>query len=243
MKKRGFSLLETLIATGVLIVVVLAVISLSNSLIAGTVANADRTIINRWNAEGLELVKKIRDDNITSRAFDQSTGLPSWFAQALEDGGRDYGWYKLRTANSKTWELDGPIPAGLTIDSSTFKDLGESLTSDKTEGYRLICVEAVGATALADTTNTFQCNTDTNGTVDDGLRSELGVCQVGNGKYDLYCQMTRSSVNRNRLVESSLIPAGNAVKIRSVIIWFDKDLVRSSSLATFVTNWRDYVQQ
>ncbi|MDO8650274.1 MAG: hypothetical protein Q7K33_03105, partial [Candidatus Berkelbacteria bacterium] len=62
MTRRGFSLLETLIATGVLIVVVMGVMSLSNSLIVGTVVNADKTIINRWASEGIELTQKIRDD-------------------------------------------------------------------------------------------------------------------------------------------------------------------------------------
>lgn len=239
-KRRAFSLLETLIATGVLIIVILAVIALSNSLIAGTVANADRTIINRWNAEGLELVKKIRDDNVTGRVIDPITGLPAWFKQATKDTGSDYGWYKLSTTDQETWKLDGPIPSGLTIDSAVFHDSGEPLTSDKTVGYRLVCVEAVGASAILEVTNpdSFQCNTNSGGTVNDGSRSNTTSCQSG----DFYCQMTQSSVNKNRLVQSNLIPAGNAVKVRSVIVWFDKDLVRSSSLATLITNWKGYEQ-
>src|SRR6185369_10469510 len=102
--RKGFSLLETLIATAILIIVVLAVTSLSNSLIAGTVANADRTVVNRWAAEGIELTQKVRDDNL----LDSSTSAnpaKNWFAPAVTDQGAGYGWMKLDKVDEYHWQL------------------------------------------------------------------------------------------------------------------------------------------
>ena len=104
--RRGFSLLETLIATGVLIVVVLGVVALSNSLVAGTIVNADKTIVNRWAVEGLELAQKVRDDNVLAKNTDTVTGVPVWFKPAFDENGNGYGWYRLNLLNTgNKWEL------------------------------------------------------------------------------------------------------------------------------------------
>jgi Tfp pilus assembly protein PilV len=238
MSKRGFSLLESLIATGVLIIVVLAVISLSNSLIAGTVANADRTIINRWAAEGVELTQKIRDDNILAKNSDPATGLPSWFNQAIKDNGRDYGWFKLEVATANSWKLSPAISSGNRLSAAEFKQAAENLTSDQTLGYRLICVEALAATAVSADDN-LQCNSDEDGQlVDDGARTELTDCQTS----DVYCALSQVSVNANQLNSDTIIPPGNALKIRSVVLWENKANVRSASMAMLLTNWRGYGQ-
>ncbi|MDP3993146.1 MAG: hypothetical protein Q8Q05_02995 [bacterium] len=243
MLKRGFSLLETLIATGVLIVVILGVTSLSNSLIAGTVVSADKTIVNRWASEGIELTQKIRDDTI----LDDSTS-PNWFEQAIAPNGDDYGWYKLSTVTDNTWKLDELIGVGpnvLTAAQFTEGSTAEKLTSDVTTGFRLICIEAVGAQDERDGDNLY-CNTTDTERVKDGVRTDPNAtrCQEGNPGQpdDLYCQMTFESINRNRLasLDKKIVPSGNAVKIRSVIVWQDKDRFRSSSMATLITNWKGY---
>lgn len=238
MLKRGFSLLETLIATGVLIVVILGVTSLSNSLIAGTVVSADKTIINRWASEGIELTQKIRDDAL----LDKLTS-PNWFVPAIADYGSSYGWFKLEKLNDTTWKLNQASHPNRLSAEEFIDTAGTGLTSDTTTGYRLICVEAVGAkdSRIVDD---FYCNTTDNDPINDGSRSQLSTCQVNGGKYDLYCQMTFESINKNRLtsLEDKIIPPGNAVKIRSVVVWQDKDQFRSSSMATLITNWKGYEQ-
>src|SRR3990167_8261753 len=168
MSKRGFSLLETLIATGVLIVVVLGVMSLSNSLLAGTVVNADKTIINRWASEGIELTQKIRDDAILNKLT-----APNWFAPAIAENGDGYGWFRLSTSDSKTWSITRITGDYNKITDVDFiKDsISEKLTSDNTTGYRLICVETVGAqdSRIVDD---FYCNTTETQPVFDGVRTD-----------------------------------------------------------------------
>ncbi len=236
MFRRGFSLLETLIAAGVMTAVIMGVIALSNSLIVGTVVNADKTIINRWAAEGIELTEKIRNDRILDK-----TTSPDWFLAAIKDSGFDYGWYKLSSTYNKTWSLTKT--ADTAIDAESFMTLAESLTSDQTTGYRLICVEAISASAVAVVNdNKFYCNSRDGKVVQDGLRSNLTTCQQTGGQDDLYCQMTKESVNKNRLNSNIIIPPGNAVKIRSVVIWQDKSQIRQSSIGTIITNWKGYEQ-
>ncbi|MEK7171238.1 MAG: prepilin-type N-terminal cleavage/methylation domain-containing protein [Patescibacteria group bacterium] len=239
MSKRGFSLLETLIATGILVVVVLAVTSLSNSLIVGTISNADKTIINRWNAEGIELTKKIRDDNLLNKDTIKDP-LANWFTPAIKTS--SYGWYVLEVGDtSNTWKLT-PV-AGYTNKFGRIELIagliGEELTSDQTIGHRFICVEAVRAQVERKNDN-FYCNTNDRlaPITSDGDRTKLSTCQTE----DLYCAMTKESINRNTLATGKIIPPGNAVKIRSVIIWEDKGSFKSSSLATMITNWKGYEQ-
>jgi hypothetical protein len=106
--------------------------------------------------------------------------------------------------------------------------------------YRLICIEAVGATVptAANDTQTH-CNTKLDGSAkDDGNRNapSLTTCAAPAGT-DTYCEITTASLSRNR-VGTLAIPPGNAVKIRSVVIWQDKELFRVSDVATFLTNWK-----
>lgn len=243
MIKRGFSLLETLIATGILVIVVLAIVALSNSLIAGTILGADKTIINRWAAEGIELTTKVRDDNILNKSTAQTT---NWFEPAISANGSSYGWYILKQDSTHTtWKMTSVADGG-SINKIQFMQLGEKLTSDQIIGYRLICVEAVSASADASNNdaNPFHCNTQGSTTLQDGLRTVLSDCQVGQPDQpnDLYCQMTKASVNKNHLDLTRIIPAGSAVKIRSVVVWEERDQVHSSSLTSLITNWKGYEQ-
>lgn len=75
--KRAFTLLEVLVAGGILFVVSAAVVGLSNSIIQGTVISSDTTVTNRWVAEGIEFATKIRDDNSRIQGFSQ--GQQYWF--------------------------------------------------------------------------------------------------------------------------------------------------------------------
>jgi len=244
LRQPGFSLLETLIATGILIIVSAAIVALSNSLIQGTIIAADKTITNRWAAEGLERVAKLRDDNIKSRRY-SSDGLPLWLElevnQILEAD--QYGWYTLAD-NGGRWSLTRS-PAAPQLQKAQALTTGEALNSDVLVGYRLICIEAVGATGQTDRSDSgdsmIRCNTGEppNHTViaSDGDRANLGPdCSLE----DRFCQMTKPSLNLNRLNQTQIIPAGNAVKVRSVIVWVDKGVYRVANLATLLTNWRGY---
>lgn len=240
--RSGFSLLETLIAMAILITVVLASIALSNSLIRGTVANADEAIVNRWAAEGLERTTKIRDDRILS-GVTGANGLPVWFDLAFADNGGSYGWYKLNavTVGGVThWELSPLGTSGArVIGFPDFRDGGERLTSGEVVGYRLICVEAVGAVSSSATTS-YQCNTSSSGqAAADGSRTVFDprVCQTG----DAFCELTRNSLRSNRLASDvQTIQPGNAIKLRSVVVWEAKDEIRVADIATMMTNWRNY---
>lgn len=244
----GFSLLETLIAASILIAVTLSIVALSNSLIGGTVVNADKTVINRWAAEGIELTKKIRDDNLLN------PNTPIWFIPAFNDDGSDYGWYKLTPPNPSNNSAT-LTSAGVrnNIDEATFIGTGSSsvaerLQNGQTVGYRLICIESVEANAaptnISDP-NPFHCNTKGDIALKDGHRTDLTDCQsstiTGNSN-DVYCLMTKNSVNKNHLSGTNFIPAGSAVKVRSVIVWKVKDQAHSSSVASLLTNWKGYEQ-
>lgn len=231
-------MLETLIATAILITVVLAAIGLSNSLIRGTVVNADRTITNRWSSEGLELVTKIRDDQLIANANCGSQPAV-WFCPAQADGGTSYGWYLLENDGTAKWKLTRANTADPRI--ITYSEFtaaaGTALVSGALQAHRLICVEAVGATSLSPNDD-FHCNTNNAGQAyNDGSRTNftLTACQAD----DFFCELTRRSLTANRLSSSAqVIPPGNAVKVRSVVVWQDKDEVRSSDIATMLTNWK-----
>lgn len=246
MKQRGFSLLETLIASGILIAVIIGTTSLSNALVVGTVVNADKTITNRWAVEGIELTQKIRDDNLLNKST--ATNGTNWFAPAIADNGNDYGWYWLkaqqRPPNNNTWKLTKIVGGGNKMNADDFilnakNTLNEKLVSDKLVGYRLICIESVAANSNSNTEDNYQCNSSSSGgNVSDGLRSDISAC----GNDDIYCSLTITSVRKNQLNSNKIIPAGNAVKVRSVVVWQDKDQFRSSSIATLMTNWKGYEQ-
>ncbi len=231
-KIKAFTLLEVMIAGVILILVGSATVSLSNSLIQGTVSNSDKSITNRWATEGLEIVTKLRDDHAQA-AINNST-VPIWLPQAASSD--QYGWYGLN-ATGDTWTLtqlslpnvitQGDIAAQITA--------GEPKASDNLLARRLICIEAVGANS--DTTDgTLRCNVDAGGsTINDGDRTHLTSCD----QTDTYCLMTEDSLKLGRLT-APIIPAGNAVKVRSVIIWQDKGEYKNTNMATLLTSWKGY---
>lgn len=230
---RAFSLLETLIAAGILIIVVSAITALSNSLIAGTVNGSDRAITNRWAAEALELTKKIRDDSVKA-------SQPIWLSQA--ENVNKYGWYVLqKNISTQRWELKvSTLPSANTLTAAQVINNAEPLTADILKGYRLVCVEAVGA--VSDRSNEFDedkiyCNTDQSNTVisSDGNRSNLvAPCDAA----DVFCDLTMKSVQENHFDRTKIIPAGSAVKIRAVVLWPDKDSFKTTSISTMLTNWK-----
>lgn len=234
---RGFSLLETLIATGILIIVSAAIVALSNSLIQGTVVSADKTVADRLAAEGLELVSKIRDDNFKANS-------PLWFDQA--ENSNKYGWYVIGREGGVGGSLGlerGALDNNELSRSKIVND-GEAISSGGMTLWRVICVEAISAVSQPEAglnrNSIIRCNTDENDQpVNDGDRADpdqfiSGQCTDG----DLYCSMTKPSINRNRIASPDrIIPAGNAIKIRSVVVWLERDLYRSSDVATVITNW------
>lgn len=235
MRQPGFTLLEVLISLGVLFVTASAIIALSNSLIQGTIGGANKTVTNRWASEGLELVTNIRDNRVKTSARD-SNGNFLWFGPAVSSS--SYGWYKLTGNDTAGWQLSlASNSSKLALsDIVTQAGLAEPLTSDQLTGFRLICVEALAA-ASPTTTTDVSCNTDANGQpIDDGSRNQaqLPNCQVN----DSYCQLTQPSLNQNATTQPKLITAGNAIKVRSIVVWPDRTNFRLSSMAQLVTNWQ-----
>lgn len=234
-KLNAFTLLEVLIALGVLFIVGSAVVSLSNSLIQGTVRVADTTVTNLWTAEGLELVSKIRDDNFRS----PSSNEPNLWIEGASTTD-DYGWYFLQEDGVNKWKLV-KASLGNTVRVGEAYSGGDSIerkTSEEIVATRLICIEAIQAASPATSTE-ISCNTSLDGSpiLNDGSRTALSDCDAA----DYYCNQTKDSLNLNNL-SSTIIPAGNAVKVRSVVIWPHRNDYRTDSMAMFLTNWRSYDQ-
>lgn len=242
MFRRGFTLLEVLVAGGVLFIVSSAVVGLSNSIIQGTGLNSDRTEANRWASEGLELVNKIRIDTVKDPT-PRASGEKIWFAPAT-DWQSTYGWYELNedTVNN-TWSLDPltNLSNRVHLERSLVPGLvSDSLHNQGVTGYRLICVEAYGADSSLAGDDYIDCNRTPGSNPptrkNDGNRNNVAACQEG---IDTYCEATRTSINQNQLnATEMIIPPGNVVKVRSVIVWQDRNIFRTAEIGTVMTNWR-----
>lgn len=234
-KLTGFTLLEVLIAVGILFVVGSAVVSLSNSLIQGTIASSDSTIVNLWAVEGLELTTKSRDDNIRQPTR-LASGEPGVWLSAAQSPDQ-YGWHTL-VKNGDRWDLQRlDLPLALETAAAYQSTQAESKQSGGLTAKRLICLEAVGAVSTASNSE-LRCNTTANGeAVSDGSRLNLTACESS----DSYCRATSESLSKNTLVPV-VIPAGNAVKARAVVVWPHRASYRSAGMATFITNWKGYDQ-
>lgn len=234
--KKAFTLLEVLIAGGVLFIVTAAVVSLSNTIIQGTGKNADRTETNRWATEGMELVTKIRNDSVKSGGV-VTDGERVWFQPAFSTS--DYGWYRLEEVinGGTNWELvrtDAPLKLHF---NQVANYAGLPLKNQALTGYRLICVEAYGATSRSSDDNYLNCNSaDEAGTTaaTDGSRLLTGSCQSD----DVYCLSSYDSLNRNRRLNNRYIPSGNVVKVRTAVVWQERARYQSTELATVMTNWK-----
>ncbi len=236
---RGFTLIEVLVAMGILFFTSTAIIALSNALTQGTIISADKTVTNRWASEGLAILTKIRDDNLQASVVD-TDGLPVWLAAAKADNGTDYGWYQLISSPTNQWELARITGIKTTIKKSELVNVSDISLSGQLKGYRLICLEAVAAVGSLDNNNNqeWSCNVDAaGGPLPDGLRTQLNDCQAT----DLYCQMTKGSLAR-QASGTKIIPAGNALKVRSLVIWQDREIFRSAAISTLLTNWWEFSQ-
>lgn len=214
-----------------------AVVSLSNTLIRGTVNTADTTVTNLWAVEGLELVTKHRDDRLREGA---ST---TWLSQAEDH--RNYGWYYVQLDPvshnvTLTRAVFGGDPNNLHIQKSEAYEASDpiaNLKSEALEARRLICIEAIGVPSLNEAQNTdrLRCNMDrvSNQAYNDGDRVISSNCSNN----DIYCVMTRDSLARNTVI-GPIISAGSAVKVRSVIIWPTQYGYRTSEMSTVLTNWK-----
>ncbi len=252
--KKGFTLIEVLVAGSVLFIVSAAVVGLSNSIIQGTAVTTDAATANRLATEGLEIITKIRDDQIKQASYE--SGRFIWFEPA--ETVDNYGWYRLEEAiaNSNSWQLQrqNSLPNVLSIGGETF-DLNQAqpLPVGTIDFYRIICVEAVaGSDNQAETE--LNCNTrsNTEQIADDGDRSTAVLTNecfsegttTTEYKEDLYCQFSKDSINRNKITTTAnekIIPDGNAVKVRSLVIWNDRGSYRSAAAATLFTNWQSVV--
>lgn len=248
-KRRAFTLLEVLVAGSILFIVSAAVVGLSNSIIQGTALTTDQATANRLATQGLELVTKIRDDNVKQGNF--TDGRFVWFEPVNE--ATDYGWWQLSEI-SNSWQLNKDeieFPDN-SIDLTDFSEANaEKLSVDQIDFYRFICVEALAANSLPGADQRIVCNgqADGSGFIDviDGTRSEIDSCFAGSlgitYNKDSYCEFTAESVNRNRTIDDDkFIPNGNAVKVRSIVVWEDRDEFHSAEVATLLTNWRSFTE-
>jgi len=248
--RRAFSLIEVLVALSVLALVGLAMVALSNSLSQGTLRSADQTV-GGWSAnESNQQLERILGKDLTASS---SAGI--WLKPAQGDnnstqGHNDsgYGWYELKGDEPNRYLSNTRVAQTLTKEDFLLK--GESLTVGNMAISRLVCIEAVAANDEP-RSDIIPCNVDSAGSwLSDGSRQPANrlvsrkeeLCQSG----DIYCQMTLESLNRQRLSDSSsalgewkAVYPGNAVKIRSVVAWRDKEEIQTAELATLVTNWRE----
>ncbi len=242
-RRRAFTLLEVLIAVGVLFIVGSAVLSLSNTLIQGTVSTADTTVTNLWATEALELVTKNRDDRTNADANQ------AWLQQAEDFS--DYGWYTVRLNGSEASLQKATINGSsqllnITKAQAFAAENNNLLTSEGLSARRLICIEAVGVpSSVPSDPDRLRCNMDriSNGRYNDGARSvpQGGLTQCRPN--DRYCQMTQLSLNRNNAdPEEVLIPAGSAVKVRAVVVWQNQYGYQTTDVGTMLTNWRSVGQ-
>lgn len=251
--RRGFTLLEVLVAGGILFIVSAAVVGLSNSIIQGTAVTNDVTITNRLAAEGLELATKIRDDRSKGVGFTggANRGEAVWVDRVNDTD--NYGWHYLRTTDGISWTLN-PVASDykniipLTDDTVNPLIIGSDRPiADTLQTNRLICIESIAA-ARGASSNNLHCNTngsDTNTKIyEDGQR-------IGNSsdcyneastadriRTDLYCRLTKPSLNREGAADTEIIRDGNAVKVRSAVLWNDRGKYQRVDIATLLTNWR-----
>ncbi len=244
MQKRGFTLLEVLIAGGVLFIVSSAVVGLSNAIVQGTSTTSDTAQTSLWAQEGLELVGKIRDDNVTANR--------TWLDASTDPS--VYGWYYLKQVpdpadNTKTtWTLQKTSLFGSTANLSDIysqgvnSSIGAALNSQNANqnlvGYRLICIEAYGANDTSADSTLASCN---NSNQNDGFRNITNItgCQVAgstSNANDTYCQLTQGSLTLDG--SSTFVPPGNALKVRSVIVWQNGTSFKDFDLSSVLTNWR-----
>lgn len=237
--RHGFTLIEVLIAGGVLFIVSAAIVGLNNSIIQGTTINASQAVLTNWASEGLELVSAHRDNNLL--AANNQAGNQVWLDEAAATN--KYGWYVLQKSFGGSWTLSAASGLGNTVTYASLSlSNSEVLSSQSITAYRLICIEAVGASSPKGAIS-VSCNTDQNGSpiTSDGDRTIVsGNCDNG----DVYCADTKPSLNRDALsgVAQTIIPAGNAVKIRSVVITSNKANYIIADVATLLTNWKGFEQ-
>ncbi|MEX1052199.1 MAG: prepilin-type N-terminal cleavage/methylation domain-containing protein [Patescibacteria group bacterium] len=250
--KQAFTLIEVLVAGSVLFIVSAAVVGLSNSIIQGTAVTTDAAVANRLATEGLEIITKIRDDQNKQASYE--SGRFIWFAPA--ESVDDYGWYRLEeaVANSNSWQLQHQTSLPNVLDTAAVGfDVAQAqpLPVGTINFYRLICVEAVAATDNQ-AEGVLNCNTraNTEQIVNDGDRQEAVITNncfsegptQNQYREDLYCQFSKDSINRNKIsTTKKIIPDGNAVRVRSVVIWNDRGDYRVAATATLFTNWQSVV--
>lgn len=240
--KRGFTLLEVLIAAGVLFMVGGAVVGLSNSLTQGTSQTADKTEANRWANEGLEVVSKIRNDSVAAGGIAQG-GDKVWFEQAANT--TDYGWYQLEEETlgaTKSWKLVKAEADSKVELAAVTNSFGKRLSNQAFEGWRLVCIESYNAVSPTTATHAT-CNTEGGGQIisSDGPRNIGAVTDCSSE--DQYCLDSKPSLNRNlKDAAERFVPPGNVVKIRSVIVWQDRGDYKTTEMATLLTNWKGFEQ-
>ncbi|MBI4948458.1 prepilin-type N-terminal cleavage/methylation domain-containing protein [Candidatus Berkelbacteria bacterium] len=242
MQKRGFTLIEVLIAAGILFMVAGAVAGLTNTIIQGTSQTADNTETNRWASEGLELVTKVRNDNVASGGV-LVNSEKVWFAPAVSSD--EYGWYSVSSTSATKTSLQKRLTFdGLTAQESQLTGAVITSTSGLT-GYRLICIEAYGAKSY--TSEDFvDCNAEVEGAETyadkkDGNRLQ-GYSDCDSA--DNYCIASKESLNKNKPtgVSDYFVLPGNVVRVRSVIIWEDRGEWKTTEMSTLLTNWKGFEQ-
>lgn len=126
--RRGFTLMEVIIAVAIIAVGLVAIVALVNLSVSGIRINKSRIIASNLAQEGLEIVRNIRDNNWLS----YKRGLSNW------KDGLAAGDYRAQY-DSEALLVFSSTP--LKIDSNGFYQYGDSGTN--TLFYRKITIQNI----------------------------------------------------------------------------------------------------
>ena len=233
--KRGFTLIEVLIASSILIAVIAAVIALSNSINRNTIIASDMTDANNMVNTDFTTMKGDIQAEINSGGV--------WLPQAeLEAGGASkYGWYYKDKVTGDLTKFSSPKTNVLTPDDIFVNNDPKNMeTTNNVDYYHLLCFESFEskASSMSDDSK-FYCNEDGGGNIyNDGTRAVNSDCETSGGKNDAYCVFSKPSLNTNSidLWTQKYVPSGNAVKVRVLVVWKEKEEVLYSDMARLFTN-------
>ena len=232
--KRGFTLIEVLIASSILIAVIAAVIALSNSINRNTIIASDMTDANNMVNTDFSTMKGDIQAEINSGKV--------WMTQAElgADGKNKYGWYYKDPTDGKLTRFTDARINVLTPDEIFTLTGANKETMNNVDYYHLLCFESFESKASSVSDNSkFYCNEDGSGNIyNDGTRTVNSDCETLGVKNDAYCVFSKPSLNTNSvgLWTQKYVPSGNAVKVRVLVVWKEKEEVLYSDMARLFTN-------
>ena len=236
--KRGFTLIEVLIASCILVVVVAAIVALSNSINRNTLIASDMSDANNVAISDFSSIESAVQTNFSAGSM--------WLSQAAAI--TNYGWY-YKDANTGVLTQFTDTKKNELTSSEVFAMTGEGLKNvNGVDYYKLICYEGFGSSASSlsgrqsDGSTKFYCNTNDRTTnYNDGTRIIGTDCEDTLSAKDEFCKFSKESLNKSKPTggtdwDSTIIPSGNTLKVRSVVVWMHKEEVFYTDVAKIFTN-------